>query len=87
MRKGLWAFFLDCAFRMLIGWADSDPVVGTKDILCEMTSAEFPRNGGNIAVQDSKCIEKSRLALDICWCRSLHPRTLSKEGMCPSSLI
>ena len=22
VRKGLWAFFLDCAFRMLIGWAD-----------------------------------------------------------------
>ena len=22
MRKGLWALFLDCAFRMLIGWAD-----------------------------------------------------------------
>ena len=21
VRKGLWAFFLDCAFRMLIGWA------------------------------------------------------------------
>ena len=20
-RKGLWIFFLDCAFRMLIGWA------------------------------------------------------------------
>ena len=22
VRKGLWACFLDCAFRMLIGWAD-----------------------------------------------------------------
>ena len=21
VRKGLWAFFLDCAFRVLIGWA------------------------------------------------------------------
>ena len=21
LRKGLWAFFLDCAFRVLIGWA------------------------------------------------------------------
>ena len=21
VRKGLWSFFLDCAFRMLIGWA------------------------------------------------------------------
>ena len=21
VRKGLWAFFLDCAFGMLIGWA------------------------------------------------------------------
>ena len=21
VRKGLWAFFLDCALRMLIGWA------------------------------------------------------------------
>ena len=20
VRKGLWAFYLDCAFRMLIGW-------------------------------------------------------------------
>ena len=22
VRKGLWAFFLGCAFRLLIGWAD-----------------------------------------------------------------
>ena len=22
VRKGLWAFFLDCDFRALIGWAD-----------------------------------------------------------------
>ena len=22
VRKGLWAFFIDCAFWMLIGWAD-----------------------------------------------------------------
>ena len=22
VRKGTWAFFLDCSFRMLIGWAD-----------------------------------------------------------------
>ena len=22
MRKGMWAFFLDCGFRLLIGWAD-----------------------------------------------------------------
>ena len=22
VRKGMWAFFLDCAFRALIGWAD-----------------------------------------------------------------
>ena len=21
LRKGLWAFFLDCVFRVLIGWA------------------------------------------------------------------
>ena len=26
VRKGLWAFFLDCAFRMLIGWTDKAPV-------------------------------------------------------------
>ena len=29
-RKGLWAFFLDCAFRMLIGWADTDHVEGER---------------------------------------------------------
>ena len=28
VRKGFWAFVLDCAFRVLIGWADKLPSRG-----------------------------------------------------------
>ena len=34
VRKGLWAFFLDCAFRMLIGWAGKLQTHGVLSLAC-----------------------------------------------------
>ena len=41
VRKGLWAFFLDCAFRMLIGWTGELRSRGMEDTKIQLRNAEF----------------------------------------------
>ena len=43
VRKGVWACFLDCAFRMLIGWGGKlrSRALGEKETLCLLTFLEW----------------------------------------------